>query len=179
MSSAITALLREALKTPSTVVMPLLGWSCAHPSPICRTSLTKYAVERRRLARARKQRPLEILAVSAQETVRIASCRAGGTGFEPAIRYNPDNRLAGGPIRPLWHPPNCDIRATRSKAEGVGFEPTVTGYRHRGFQDHRLKPLGHPSTNMYFGGDRCILAWLCRDGQAGIVCIMMRRTIKS
>lgn len=30
---------------------------------------------------------------------------AGGTGFEPAIPLAEDNRLAGGPNRPLWHPP--------------------------------------------------------------------------
>lgn len=34
-----------------------------------------------------------------------------------------DNRLAGGPIRPLWHPPKQTWVKT---AEGVGFEPTVT-----------------------------------------------------
>lgn len=32
---------------------------------------------------------------------------AGRTGFEPATEvYGPGNRLAGGPIRPLWHLPS-------------------------------------------------------------------------
>ena len=55
-----------------------------------------------------------------ERIVRLPPYAAGGTGFEPAFRYNPENRLAGGPIRPLWHPP-IDF----PQAEGVGFEPTV------------------------------------------------------
>jgi hypothetical protein len=43
---------------------------------------------------------------------RIRTC-------DHALRH--DNRLAGGPIRPLWHLPSHDFQA-----EGVGFEPTVT-----------------------------------------------------
>jgi hypothetical protein len=61
------------------------------------------------------------LPILVKPNVRIGSYAAGGTGFEPAFRYNPKNRLAGGPIRPLWHPPNSFVY----QAEGVGFEPTV------------------------------------------------------
>ena len=36
----------------------------------------------------------------------IVYSQAGRAGFEPAVEiYSPDNRLAGGPIRPLWHLP--------------------------------------------------------------------------
>jgi hypothetical protein len=45
-------------------------------------------------------------------------------GGEGGIRtrgrgFSPDNRLAGGPIQPLWHLPNF------CQAEGEGFEPPV------------------------------------------------------
>jgi hypothetical protein len=30
---------------------------------------------------------------------------AGRTGFEPAVGFKTDNRLAGGPNQPLWHLP--------------------------------------------------------------------------
>ena len=67
--------------------------------------------------------------------------RAGKEGFEPSVRFYPDNRLAGDPNQPLWHLPI----PTESKAEGEGFEPTVKLSPHTCFQDRRLKPLGHPS----------------------------------
>ena len=70
----------------------------------------------------------------------LFSLVAGGTGFEPAFRYNPENRLAGGPIRPLWHPPN-----TLQPGGGSGIRTHGAEIRHTGFQDQRLKPLGHPS----------------------------------
>ena len=31
--------------------------------------------------------------------------QAGRAGFEPAVEFYPDNRLAGGPNQPLWHLP--------------------------------------------------------------------------
>ena len=30
---------------------------------------------------------------------------AGRVGFEPTVEHKPDNHLAGGPNRPLWHLP--------------------------------------------------------------------------
>ena len=43
---------------------------------------------------------------------------AGREGFEPSVEFYPDNRLAGGPDRPLRHLPTI-------LAEGEGFEPPV------------------------------------------------------
>lgn len=51
-----------------------------------------------------------------------------------------DNRLAGGPIRPLWHLPDCSC----TTCGGSGIR-THEGVNPGGFQDHCLKPLGHPS----------------------------------
>ena len=69
--------------------------------------------------------------------------KAGRAGFEPAVEFYPDNRLAGGPNQPLWHlPKKCrstnaeyEINISYSafmlhhssfvKAEGAGFEPTM------------------------------------------------------
>jgi hypothetical protein len=41
------------------------------------------------------------MTVSLMKTVGLA----GRVGFEPTVEYYPDNHLAGGPIRPLWHLP--------------------------------------------------------------------------
>src|SRR5690606_33072745 len=41
------------------------------------------------------------------------------TGFQPV------NRLAGGPNRPLWHLPVCCCSASNALAEREGFEPPV------------------------------------------------------
>ena len=56
----------------------------------------------------------------------------GWTSGEGGIRtrgrgYSPDNRLAGDPIRPLWHLPNIPVvnSARPGQAEGEGFEPPV------------------------------------------------------
>jgi hypothetical protein len=73
----------------------------------------------------------------------MSSNSAGGTGFEPAIRFNPDNRLAGGPIRPLWHPPM--VLLLSCKGGGSGIRTHGNAERYVGFQDQCLKPLGHPS----------------------------------
>ncbi len=83
---------------------------------------------------------------------------AGREGFEPSDEVlSPVNRLAGGPIRPLWHLPEC-LRSVYHKisrnrdtqdnfqAEGEGFEPSVDLPTHSCFQDSRLSPLGHPSS---------------------------------
>jgi hypothetical protein len=54
---------------------------------------------------------------------------AGRAGFEPAVEsLSPDNRLAGGPDRPLWHLPDIHLLKLPkgSQAEGEGFEPTVS-----------------------------------------------------
>ena len=43
---------------------------------------------------------------------------AGRAGFEPAVEiYGPDNRLAGGPIRPLWHLPNIPLSSQRKERD--------------------------------------------------------------
>jgi hypothetical protein len=39
--------------------------------------------------------------VSETKTVDLA----GRVGFEPTVEFDPDNHLAGGPNRPLWHLP--------------------------------------------------------------------------
>ena len=65
---------------------------------------------------------------------------AGRVGFEPTVECYPDNHLAGGPNRPLWHLPgfnyqfsmninnNCSLFIVNCKelAEGEGFEPPET-----------------------------------------------------
>ena len=50
--------------------------------------------------------------------------RRGGRDSNPRSRDCPDNHLAGGPIRPLWHLPRQMLKSHK-KAEGVGFEPTM------------------------------------------------------
>ena len=59
-----------------------------------------------------------------------------------------DNRLAGGPIRPLWHPPVVMLK--HCKGGGSGIRTHGNAVRYVGFQDQCLKPLGHPSIG-YFG----------------------------
>ena len=49
---------------------------------------------------------------------------AGRVGFEPTVEFDPDNHLAGGPNRPLWHLPV--INKLVVMAEGEGFEPPET-----------------------------------------------------
>ena len=49
----------------------------------------------------------------------------GGRDSNPRSGFTPDNRLAGGPIQPLWHLPGCKP-CIRFSAEGEGFEPTVS-----------------------------------------------------
>ena len=53
---------------------------------------------------------------------------AGRVGFEPTVEFNPDNHLAGGPNRPLWHLPISFFLSiiNRRLAEGEGFEPPET-----------------------------------------------------
>ncbi len=95
--------------------------------------------------------------------------RAGIRTLEEALK--PLNRLAGGPIRPLWHPPRCwycicvaGKKKGRSRgspvgqrfypnlvycspydeAEREGFEPPELALNC--FQDSRHQPLGHLST---------------------------------
>ena len=96
-----------------------------------------------------------------------ASVEAGRAGFEPAVEvYSPDNRLAGDPIRPLWHLPDYVISDWHLANGGTNYvldsgqlsakcylllkrrerdsNPRWT-YAHSCFQDSRLRPLGHPS----------------------------------
>ena len=95
-------------------------------------------------------------------SVILPSILAERAGFEPAVEvYSPYNRLAGGPIRPLWHLSGkagkagglnstiIHIVGDASQAEGEGFEPPV-GETHSCFQDSRLRPLGHPSGAVRF-----------------------------
>ena len=92
-------------------------------------------------------------------SVILQSILAERAGFEPAVEvYSPYNRLAGGPIRPLWHlsPKAGGVNSTiihivgdANQAEGEGFEPPV-GETHSCFQDSRLRPLGHPSGAVRF-----------------------------
>ncbi len=43
---------------------------------------------------------------------------AGREGFEPSVEiYSPDNRLAGGPIRPLWHLPSIQLSNRRKERD--------------------------------------------------------------
>ncbi len=69
----------------------------------------------------------------------------GRQGFEPWVRFYPDNRLAGGSVRPLRHLPRACVLAER-----VRFELTVRTEPHSGFQDRRLKPLGHLSLERFY-----------------------------
>jgi hypothetical protein len=41
------------------------------------------------------------MTASVMKTVSLA----GRVGFEPTVEFYPDNHLAGGPNRPLWHLP--------------------------------------------------------------------------
>ena len=94
---------------------------------------------------------------------RIRTCDRG---------FRPGNRLAGGPIRPLWHLPKFCVAATslapkviclanqagvvafaiddlsrhyrRMVSGGSGIR-THVGVTQTCFQDMRLQPLGHPS----------------------------------
>ena len=44
-------------------------------------------------------------------------------GFEPMTEFYPGNRLAGGPIRPLWHLPMfgeaCRVRLSTGGGRGI------------------------------------------------------------
>jgi hypothetical protein len=67
-------------------------------------------------------------------------------GFEPSVHLlRAYIRLAGEPIRPLWHL-SVAFYVTyfiSFMAEGAGFEPANLSVN--GFQDRRHRPLGHPS----------------------------------
>jgi hypothetical protein len=92
---------------------------------------------------------------------RIRTCDRG---------FRPGNRLAGGPIRPLWHLPNlmCShffwttdpqgaLQSRHYWLDGGGSGiRTHVGVTQTCFQDMRLQPLGHPSTkpHMHLGRRR-------------------------
>ena len=87
---------------------------------------------------------------------------AGRAGFEPATGFKAGTHLAGEPIQPLWHLPNCmgssDLSRTWTVAKAVTTdEPgggsgirTHVGVTQTCFQDMRLQPLGHPSRRKRF-----------------------------
>src|SRR6187200_2560260 len=71
---------------------------------------------------------------------------------------SPFNRLAGGPIRPLWHLPVVCV--TLFWAEREGFEPPELSLNC--FQDSRLKPLGHLSAFVAVAGLPALPYWCGR-----------------
>ena len=76
--------------------------------------------------------------------------RRGGRDSNPRSSYSPDNHLAGGPDRPLWHLPIIYLlrlppHLLNCSGGGSGIR-THGGLPHTCFQDMRLRPLGHPST---------------------------------
>jgi hypothetical protein len=83
---------------------------------------------------------------------RIRTCDRG---------FRPGNRLAGGPIRPLWHLPKyfyvvaTSVALTTASDGGGSGIRTHVGVTQTCFQDMRLQPLGHPSTSpLHFSGRR-------------------------
>src|SRR5687768_6164417 len=66
-----------------------------------------------------------------------------GRDSNPGRSFKPLNRLAGGPIRPLWHLPAEAMCRAQPMAEREGFEPPELALCC--FQDSRLQPLGHLS----------------------------------
>ena len=111
---------------------------------------------------------------------RIRTCDRG---------FRPGNRLAGGPIRPLWHLPNfildwwllildwqSKIVNQKSPGGGSGIR-THVGVTQTCFQDMRLQPLGHPSTKpwhlhqhlragVFSRGRKDFTMFLCMDNSA-------------
>ena len=91
------------------------------------------------------------------------SCMAGRAGFEPATGFKAGTHLAGEPIQPLWHLPNCmgssdfscrtwtvaKAVTTDEPGGGSGIR-THVGVTQTCFQDMRLQPLGHPSRRKRF-----------------------------
>ena len=65
-----------------------------------------------------KRKPVKLTSpVSPERNVRLPPCAAGRTGFEPAVRDNPHNHLAGGPNQPLWHLPIYSCSHQRSERD--------------------------------------------------------------
>jgi hypothetical protein len=73
--------------------------------------------------------------------------QAGREGFEPSVEFYPDNHLAGGPNRPLWHLPSTAIIPLSGGGRGIR---TPGGLPHTCFQDRHHSPLGHPSDTAWW-----------------------------